>query len=200
MLNHDLTSFDHVHLPPTALLGDLTKPTNMRDQYLASIHRLSVGALIISLWIIPFLKGAAFIVGKYSQHRTVQEGLHGQTVPIISFRTQQLPVAHALAEAAVLEPFADWAIEQHKSPSISSGAKHALNVIFKVVALQHGRETLNHLIERSGARGMFPDDSLMQMEVCPGFPKSLAFTHVVHSVRMSGHCLCRRRSLGPFHP
>ncbi|PWY83648.1 acyl-CoA oxidase [Aspergillus sclerotioniger CBS 115572] len=165
VLNHDLTSFDHVYLPPTALLGDFTKPINMRDQYLASIHRLSIGALIIGLWVIPFLKGAAFIVGKYSQRRTVQEGLHGPSVPIISFRTQQLPIAHALAEAAVLEPFADWTIEQHKSPSTSPGAKHALSVIFKVVALQNGRESLNHLIERSGARGMFPDNGLLQTEV-----------------------------------
>ncbi|RAK97434.1 acyl-CoA oxidase [Aspergillus ibericus CBS 121593] len=163
-LNHDLTSFDHVHLPPTAVIGDVAKPTNLRDQYLASIHRLNIGALIISLWVIPFLKAAAFIVGKYSQQRTVQAGLHGERVPILTFRTQQLPIAHALAGAAVLERFADWAIEYHKSSAIGPGAKHALSVIFKVVALQNGRDSLFQLIERSGARGVFPDNNLLKIE------------------------------------
>lgn len=165
LLDFVLTAFDHVHLPSTAMLGDLARPSNMRDQYLTAIDRLSTGALIVSLWVIPFLKGAAFTVGRYSQRRTVQEGLQGERVPIISFRTQQLPIAHALAEVAVLAPFADWVIKQHKSHTIGPGLKHALSIILKVVFLQHGSESLKQLNERSGSRGMFPINGLAEMEV-----------------------------------
>ncbi|PWY70922.1 acyl-CoA oxidase [Aspergillus heteromorphus CBS 117.55] len=164
MLHHDLTSFSHVHLPSTALLGKIARPSNMRDQYLSSIHRLSVGAIVLSLWVIPFLKCAAYVVGKYSQHRTVQQGVRGERVPIITFRTQQLPITHALAEAAVLEPFADWIAAQHRSPSLSPATKHGLSVILKVIFLQNGRGSLSELIERSGAQGMFPDNELIKLE------------------------------------
>ncbi|OJJ77873.1 hypothetical protein ASPBRDRAFT_167151 [Aspergillus brasiliensis CBS 101740] len=192
LLDHVLTTFDHVHLPSTAMLGDLAKPSNMRDQYLTTIDRLSTGALTVSLWVVPFLKSAAFIVGKYSQHRTVQEGLHGPRVPIISFRTQQLPVAHALAEAAVLEPFADWVIERRRSPSISPGLNNALSVILKVVFLQHGSESLKQLNERIGARGMYPINGLLEMESFTRASASAEGEILVHSIRSATELLLGR--------
>ncbi|PYH31550.1 acyl-CoA oxidase [Aspergillus neoniger CBS 115656] len=72
VLDRSLTSFDNVHLPTNAMLGELAMPADMRAQYLSAIHRLGTGALALSLWIIPFLKCAAYCVGKYSQRRTVQ--------------------------------------------------------------------------------------------------------------------------------
>ncbi|GCB20523.1 acyl-coenzyme A oxidase-like protein [Aspergillus awamori] len=189
LLDFVLTTFDHVHLPPTAMLGDLARPSNMRDQYLTAIDRLSTGALIVSLWVIPFLKGAAFTVGRYSQRRTVQEGLQGERVPIISFRTQQLPIAHALAEVAVLAPFADWVIKQQKSPSIGPGLKHALSIILKVVFLQHGSESLKQLNERSGSRGMFPINGLMEMETYLRASASAEGEILAHSIRSATELL-----------
>ncbi|GJP96016.1 hypothetical protein CBS115989_3982 [Aspergillus niger] len=189
LLDFVLTAFDHVHLPSTAMLGDLARPSNMRDQYLTAIDRLSTGALIVSLWVIPFLKGAAFTVGRYSQRRTVQEGLQGERVPIISFRTQQLPIAHALAEVAVLAPFADWVIKQHKSHTIGPGLKHALSIILKVVFLQHGSESLKQLNERSGSRGMFPINGLAEMETYLRASASAEGEILVHSIRSATELL-----------
>ncbi|GKZ38510.1 hypothetical protein AbraIFM66950_010760 [Aspergillus brasiliensis] len=192
LLDHVLTTFDHVHLPSTAMLGGLAKPSNMRDQYLTTIDRLSTGALTVSLWVVPFLKSAAFIVGKYSQHRTVQEGLHGPRVPIISFRTQQLPVAHALAEAAVLEPFVDWVIERRRSPPISPGLNNALSVILKVVFLQHGSESLKQLNERIGARGMYSINGLLEMESFTRASASAEGEILVQSIRSATELLLGR--------
>ncbi|PYH37404.1 acyl-CoA oxidase [Aspergillus neoniger CBS 115656] len=192
LLDFVLTSFDHVHLPSTAILGDLARPSNMRDQYLTAVDRLSTGTLTVSLWTIPFLKGAAFTVGKYSQRRTVQEGLHGKRVPIISYRTQQLPIAHTLAEVAVLDPFADWVIEQRGSPSISPGLKHALSIILKVVFVQHGSESLKQLNERSGSRGLFPTNGLMEMETYVRASTSAEGEILVHSIRSATELLFGR--------
>ncbi|OJI82939.1 hypothetical protein ASPTUDRAFT_124765 [Aspergillus tubingensis CBS 134.48] len=192
LLDFVLTSFDHVHLPSTAILGDLARPSNMRDQYLTAVDRLSTGTLTVSLWTIPFLKGAAFTVGKYSQRRTVQEGLHGKRVPIISYTTQQLPIAHALAEVAVLDPFADWVIEQRRSPSISPGLKHALSIILKVVFVQHGSESLKQLNERSGSRGMFPTNGLMEMETYVRASASAEGEILVNSIRSATELLLGR--------
>ncbi|PYH92490.1 acyl-CoA oxidase [Aspergillus ellipticus CBS 707.79] len=195
VLHHDLTSFNHVHLPSTALLGDLEPPANMRDQYLRSISRLVVGALAMSMWVVPFLKCAVYVVGKYSQQRTVQQGLHGERVPIITFRTQQLPIAHALAEAAVLEPFADWIATQHTSPSTSPAVKHGFSVILKVVLLQNGRGSLNELIERSGAQGMLPDNKLIELETLTRMVGIAEGEVLVLSIRFATELLLGRYSI-----
>lgn len=165
MLDHGVTTFDHVVLPPTAILGDLSKPDDYRQNFLSAINRLSVGALCLTLWTIPFLKSAAYIVGKYSQRRTVQQGISGDRTPIISFRTQQLPVLHSLAQVAVMEPFAAWVEELYRDPKLHPAARHGLGVIVKVVFLHNTRASLSDLIERSGAQGTYPHNQMVTMEV-----------------------------------
>ncbi|KAJ5924134.1 acyl-CoA oxidase [Penicillium verhagenii] len=156
MLDHSLTSFQHVRLPAEAMLGDLAMPSNMRDQYLSAINRLGNGALALSLWIIPFLKCATFVVGKYSQSRTVQQGMRGGRVPIISFRTQQLPILHALAQIAVMEAFADWITDLYSTDvSLHPAAKDGLG---------NGQGSLANLIERSGAQGVYPHNQMAAFE------------------------------------
>jgi hypothetical protein len=107
MLGYGLTSFDHVQLPATALLGDLARTLNMRDQYLSAINHLGTGALAPTLWVILFLKAAVLITGRYSQGQTVQQGTHGERSPIIAFRNQQLPILHTIAQIAIMEPFSN---------------------------------------------------------------------------------------------
>jgi acyl-CoA oxidase len=166
MLDHALTSFQHVRLPANSMLGELAKPDNLRDQYLSTIGRLGTGALALSLWMIPFLKCATFIVGSYSQRRTVQQGAKGERAPIISFRTQQLPIMHSLAQIAVMKPFADWLTDVFSNDvSLHPGARHGLGVILKNVFLFNGQGSLASLIERSGAQGMYPHNQLTTFEV-----------------------------------
>lgn len=166
MLDHAITSFDHVRLPANSMLGDLEKPANMRLQYLSAIHRLGNGALALSLWIIPFLKCAVYCVGRYSQRRTVQEGAGGKRVPIISFRTQQLPILHCLAHIAVMDAFTDWATDQHSNnAALHPGTRHGLAVILKALFLHNGQSSLANLTERSGAQGMYPHNQMSAFEV-----------------------------------
>ncbi|KAL5359067.1 acyl-CoA oxidase [Aspergillus floccosus] len=194
-LDHGLTSFEDVYLPPSALLGDLAKPTNMRDQFLSAIHRLTTGALCVSLWTIPFLKCASFIVGKYSQNRTVQQGIHGERAPILSFRTQQLPVLHAVAQVAVMEPFALWVTEQYNDLSLHPAAKHGLAVIVKAVFLQNSQGSLSDLIERSGAQGMYPHNQMGAFESLARVTSIAEGEVLVVSIRLATELLLGRYNL-----
>ncbi|PYH85117.1 acyl-CoA oxidase [Aspergillus uvarum CBS 121591] len=153
MLDHSLTTFDNVRLKASAMLGDLAKPGNLRAQFLFAIGQLRLGSLALSLWTIPFLKCAAFIAGKYSQQRTVQEGVKGDRVPILNFRTQQLPIARALAHVAVMEPLVEWVVSQQNNYA-------ALKSLF----VFNGQESLSALVERSGAQAMFPENQMANVE------------------------------------
>ncbi|PYI14707.1 acyl-CoA oxidase [Aspergillus violaceofuscus CBS 115571] len=164
MLDHSLTTFDNVRLEASAMLGDLVKPGNLRAQFLFAIGQLRLGSLALSLWTIPFLKCAAFIAGKYSQQRTVQEGVQGERVPILSFRTQQLPIARALAHVAVMEPLVEWVVSQQNNSSLGIMSRHALSAALKSLFVFNGQESLSALVERSGAQGMFPENQMANVE------------------------------------
>ncbi|PWY71235.1 acyl-CoA oxidase [Aspergillus eucalypticola CBS 122712] len=202
VLDHSLTSFDNVHLPANAMLGELAMPADMRAQYLSAIHRLGTGALALSLWIIPFLKCAAYCVGKYSQRRTVQAGVHGERVPIISFRTQQLPILHSLAQIAVMEPFSDWITHLYSTDnSLHPGAKHGLGVIIKAVFLQNGQWSLANLIERSGAQGVYPHNQMATFEVLTRATGIAEGEVLVLSIRLATELLLGRYAIpGPTKP
>lgn len=166
MLDHALTSFDHVRLPAGSMLGDLAKPLNERDQYLHAIQRLSTGTLALTLWILPFLKCATFIAGRYSQKRTVQQGIRGTRAPILHFRTQQLPILHAVAQVAVIEAYANWATDEFSNnKSLHPGTRYGLSVILKNVMIFDGQKSLGNLMERSGAQGMYPHNQMATFEV-----------------------------------
>ncbi|CAG7972795.1 unnamed protein product, partial [Penicillium nalgiovense] len=88
-----------------------------RTQFLMAINRLGFGTLALSLSTIPGLKCAVLIAGKYSLRRMVH-GPEGSLKSIISFRTQQLPILHALEESAVMEPFANWITAKFSDTSL----------------------------------------------------------------------------------
>lgn len=73
------------------------------------IWRVSVGTLSLSLVPVLALKIAAHITFFYSNRRTIA-GPEGTRIPILSFRTQQLPVFTAVARAYVLEAFSQYAV------------------------------------------------------------------------------------------
>ncbi|KAL4895629.1 hypothetical protein BDV59DRAFT_211270 [Aspergillus ambiguus] len=195
MLDHGLTAFENVHLPPGAMLGDLEKPANLRNQYLSSIDRLSIGAMCLSLWMIPFLRCAAFIVGKYSQRRTVQQGINGERAPIISFRTQQLPILHAVAQVAVMEAFTDWVTWKYNDPSLHPAARHGLGVVGKALFLQNTQGSLSNLIERSGAQGMYPHNQMGAMESLTRATSIAEGEVLVLSIRLATELLLGRYTL-----
>jgi hypothetical protein len=136
----------------------------MRTQFLTAINRLGFGTLALSLSTIPGLKCAVLIAGKYSLRRMVH-GPEGSPKPIISFRTQQLPILHALAECAVMEPFANWITAKFSDTSLDFSVRHGLAAIFKGAVLQYTQKSFANLVERCGAQGVFIHNQLVEMEV-----------------------------------
>ncbi|PLB43760.1 acyl-CoA oxidase [Aspergillus steynii IBT 23096] len=201
MLDYSLTSFNHVRIPGPSMLGDFTKPTNMRTSYLSTIQRIGTGTLALNIWIATFLKGAVYIAGKYSLSRTVQQGLHGERTPIMSFRTQHLPILHALAHIAVLEPFADWVEDHYVDESLHPEVRHGLGAILKAMSLQVGQGSLANLSERIGARGAFIHNQIREMEALARFCGIAEGDLLVLSIRLATEIPIDRYSLPePRHP
>ncbi|KAH8692187.1 hypothetical protein BGW36DRAFT_42969 [Talaromyces proteolyticus] len=195
MMDHAITSFHGVSLPPNAMLGDLAKPDNFREAFLKAIGRIGAGTLALSLWVIPFLKSATFIVGKYSMRRTVQLGLGGDRAPIISFRTQHMPVLHALAQISVLEAFADWATTQFTNTQLDPRSRYGIAVIVKAVFVNHGQDTLAGLIERSGAQGVFLHNQMTVFEALTRITTIAEGDIQVLSIRLATELLIGRYKL-----
>ncbi|KAJ3773284.1 hypothetical protein EV361DRAFT_1008168 [Lentinula raphanica] len=155
-LDHSITTFDHVRLPPGSVIGSLEQSVDIRGDFLKSIWRISTGGLALSITTIPFLRVGVYVAGKYSFRRTVSGGDKGSSkMPIINFRTQQLPILHGLAQIHVLDAFARVVIPKFRDTSVNMFVRHGISTIFKATAHQHCQSTLFLLAERCGAQGLF---------------------------------------------
>ncbi|KAG2076276.1 acyl-CoA dehydrogenase NM domain-like protein [Suillus decipiens] len=153
-INHALTSFNHVRLPPSALLGDLDKSNRMHRDFMHSIWRVAVGSLALGSIAIPDLQMASYIAARYFQRRHVTD-VHGNPVPIISYRTQQLPLLHAIAQAFVLRALYKMAIKQFMDKNLDVRVRHGVAACCKAVMVQHAQFANFALSERLGAQGLF---------------------------------------------
>lgn len=160
-VDHAITYFDHVRLPAAALLGSLEKPADLRQNFLSVIWRVGVGSLALSTLSITALKASVYVAGRYSLRRTVT-GADGAPMPIIAFRTQQLPIFHTLAQVFVLEAYARDASEQFVNPDLDPRVRHGIAATLKAVMLQHCQSSLYSLAERCGAQGLVPTHLLTQ--------------------------------------
>ena len=136
----------------------------MRAQFFNTISRITTGTLAMSLSMIPALKCVTYIAGKYSLRRTV--GVQDKMqIPIISFRTQQLPIQHALAQIAVMEPFANQIIAWFTDLSLEAEVRNGLAVILKAVFVEMAQRSIPQLIERCGAQGLFQHNQVYEFDV-----------------------------------
>lgn len=161
-VNHALTSFHHVRLPPSALLGDLDKSNRIHHDFMSSIWRVMVGSLAIGSMAIPDLQMSSYIAGRYFQRRHVTN-VHGNLVPILSYRTQQLPLLHAIAQAFVLRALYKWAIEQFMDKNLDVRVRHGVAACCKAVMVQHAQLANYALSERMGAQGLFEYNRLSNL-------------------------------------
>jgi acyl-CoA oxidase len=153
-VNHALTSFDHVCLPPSALLGDLSKSDRVHHDFMSSIWRVAVGSLVLGSMAIPILQMSSYIAARYFQRRHVTS-VYGNPSPILSYRTQQLPLLHAIAQAFVLKALYKWAIEQFMYRNLDARVRHGVAACCKAVMVQHAQIANCSLSERLGAQGLF---------------------------------------------
>ncbi|KAB8248171.1 hypothetical protein BDV35DRAFT_379213 [Aspergillus flavus] len=146
-LDHCITSFKHVRLPHSALLGSLEAPTDPRKSFRSAIHRVYIGTLSLSTVLISALKRSVFVAGKYSFRRYIW-GPSNHPRPIISFRTQQRPILHTLAQIAVFDPYAKASIQQYMDPKIPYIVRQGIAAAFKAVLTRATQESLHQLAER----------------------------------------------------
>ncbi|CEL10553.1 hypothetical protein ASPCAL13670 [Aspergillus calidoustus] len=164
-IDHALTYFNHVELPFSALLGTLEKPRNERDNFLQTIHRMGAGTLFLAGSTIPLIKMAVYNASKFSFRRHIQ-GHDGKPMPVINFRTQHLPILHAIARAHVLQAFLiyagrEYCIHQKTDSRIS----HIFATTFKAVTIHHFQTSLKALNEGCGWQGYYDRNQIIAAEM-----------------------------------
>lgn len=168
-VGHAITSFNRVRLPATAFVGDIKSTLRPRIQFLTSIWRLGIGSATMAALCIPGLRIAAYITTQYAKRRMVANS-QGARVPILSFRTTQVPILRALCQATVLEAFYKelrpyFSASEHLDLSSVVDIRNGLAAVFKTLSIHHYRESSVTLTDRLGAQGLFTENQLVAMEV-----------------------------------
>ena len=159
-VNHSITHFNHVILPSSALLGHLDKSETPHEDFLTSIWRVSVGTLSLSACAIPLLQIATRIVFKYSARRMIG-GFDGVPSPILTFRTQQLPIYYATAQAYVLQSLHKRMTRSFTDGGVDARVRHAFATVFKAAAMRPCQNLHMALSERCGAQGLFAHNQIV---------------------------------------
>ncbi|RSL48173.1 hypothetical protein CEP54_013067 [Fusarium duplospermum] len=159
-LDHSITTFDHVRLPPDALLGSLSKPKGERAEFLRQIWRVSVGTLSLSIMGISAIRVGTRIAAVYSERRTITAADGHSTTPIMGFSTQQRPVVEGWVQGKVLTAFARWTVDMCPDPT--DATQHALATIFKATVIKAAR-LLGDLAERCGWQGLFAYNQISEL-------------------------------------
>ncbi|PWY90684.1 acyl-CoA dehydrogenase NM domain-like protein [Aspergillus heteromorphus CBS 117.55] len=163
-VDHALTYFNNVRLPSSALLGSLAKPQSERDDFLSTIHRVSAGTLLLSSGCIPLLKTAIYNASQFSFQRMIL-GHDGNSMPVMKFRTQHLPILHAIAQVHVLQAFLIQAATGFRNPKADPRVRHAIATVFKAVALHHFGKSIKTLNEGCGWQGYYEHNQTLQAEL-----------------------------------
>ena len=153
-LDHTVTTFHHVRLGQTALLGSLQPSCDKRGDFMKQIWRVSVGTLSLSMSNIPSLKLCLYVAGKYSLRRMVTGPGEDCLVPIINFSTQYRPILNGLAGLAVYEAYAKSTVKGFMDASLDTRVRAGLACSFKASIIRETQETLAELSERLGWQGL----------------------------------------------
>ncbi|KAJ7451790.1 acyl-CoA dehydrogenase NM domain-like protein [Mycena galericulata] len=204
-VGHAITSFSHVKLPTTALVGNIESSLRPRIQFLTSIWRLGIGSATMAALCVPALRVAAFITTQYAKRRTVANS-QGTVVPILSFRTTQVPILRALCQAAVLESFYReiqpyFSSLDHNGLSSVIDLRNGLAAVFKTLSTFHYRDSSVALTDRLGAQGLFTENQLVSLEMeIRGMTIAEGDVTVI-CIRLASELLLGRYSLpGPKYP
>ncbi|KAK0212238.1 acyl-CoA oxidase [Desarmillaria ectypa] len=167
-LDFSITSFDHVRLPPTALvaadLRNIVAPERPLEAWWDENWRIQLGSLLIISPLIYAVKMSAYIVGCYSMHRCITDRRSTSMIPIISFRTQQWPIAHSVAVGYVLDHWYGSVIQESRDCGLDGRVRHAMAVITKATVVRHFQRCIAEISERCGAQGTFEQNYMARME------------------------------------
>ncbi|KAF4534702.1 Acyl- oxidase protein [Lasiodiplodia theobromae] len=205
-VDHAVTVFTHKRLPPGAMLDNsdgvaaaFARPENPKKHFLGLLHRVAVGTMSLTMKYAADLRQAAYIAGRYSQRRTVT-GPKGQKVRIIEFRTQQRPILHALAQAAVFEAGAKYCAELFTKAK-DHRVKHGVAAAFKAGVTCMAQESLVQLADRCGAQGLFEHNGIVRAQMDMRGNSIAEGDVLALSIRLTSELLLGRYSLPPSpHP
>ena len=167
-LDFSITRFNNVHLPLTALVGpDILGPAPLSqslEAWWGEVWRIQLGTMAVPAPWVSAIKAVAYIGGRYSMHRCIT-GKHNEQVPIISFRTQQWPVAHATAVGMVMASWYPSAVQEAMKSTVDPRVRHAMAVIIKTTICRHFQRCVPEVAERCGAQGTFEHNYMARIEV-----------------------------------
>lgn len=166
-LDFSITSFNHVRLPPTALVAsdvhDFSAPLHRLESWWDEIWRIQLGTLAVPAPWVSAMKAVAFIGTRYSSWRCTL-GKNNQSTPILAFRTQQWAVSHATAVSIVMENWYPLIVRQALEQA-DPRLRHALSVIAKTTICRHFQRCVAEVSERCGAQGTFDQNYMARIEV-----------------------------------
>lgn len=166
-LDFSVTRFNNVLVPHSALvsskLGDYSMPKFPLQAWWDEVWRIPYGTMAVTAPWISSIKAAAYIAGKYSMHRCIT-GKEDRPLPIISFRTQQWPIAQATAVAHVMSTWYPFAIQQTMDMSLDHRVRHGIAVVAKTTACRHFQRCVPEVAERCGAQGTFEHNYMARIE------------------------------------
>jgi acyl-CoA oxidase len=164
-LDHAITKFNHVRLDRADLLGELDCAGDRRQSFLDQIHRVSVGALALSLGNIPATKAGAYLCYSFSKNRAVVDPRTTLPVSILTFPTQYGPIISAVAHAVVMESVARFFIGIFQKKGLPDMLRQALGCIFKATITYSTQRHLSVLTDRCGWRGLFAHNKIAEMQL-----------------------------------
>ncbi|RCI09092.1 hypothetical protein L249_5067 [Ophiocordyceps polyrhachis-furcata BCC 54312] len=161
--DHSITSFDHVRLAESAMLGSLDKGGDERRDFLKVISRLEIGAVAISTTLIPVMKRCVYTAAKYSKRRKIQHH-QGRARSIFYFRTQHGPICHALAQLVVFEAWVPDYVGRFMDPTLDSGVRLGIRAVVKAALTKATQTNLFTLAERCGAQGLYEYNDIIESQ------------------------------------
>lgn len=155
--------FDNVLLPSNAILGSIEMSRSPKAALTQAIWRVVTGTLAIGSLVLPIMKAYATIGGTYSMRRHV--GAPGSRVPIMHFRTQQIPILTLTAQIYVFEAFQQWCTTLFSNTTIDPSVRHAIAGIFKTTIVGLANAGGTAIADRCGVQGLFAHNQLTAMHV-----------------------------------
>jgi hypothetical protein len=143
-----------------------------RSVFMASIFRVAVGSVALTSVTVSNLQLVVTIGARYSLRRTVL-GSSESLIPVIKFRTQQIPIFTGLAhwQAYVLRAFEGWAVESFRERKEDLRVRHGIAACFKVAAVQICQAANLAISNRCGAQGLFEHNQMSVLHVSRKLPE-----------------------------
>lgn len=167
-VNHAITHFNHVRLPPTALLTTPHRAEDHRAEFFQNIWRVIVGTMSLASFQATGLRVISCIAGRYSLRRKVTDASTKLPRPIISFSTQYIPVMTAVANAFVSAAFMRSIHVAFTDSKQGPGMKHFIAAVSKVTMFERASKDAASLGDRCGAQGMLQANQINTFMVCAG--------------------------------